>query len=121
MPRNGTQPQDAIVHVFTEMGLRSDSSHTLVIMWVVNLSFTGYTTAGHTPQPLDGSLFLCLDGREGIFCVLGQFLLHNASFGEAVDSLSQSSHITCVSRQLCLSKMSYVFVLKNKEGSMSIF
>lgn len=46
-------------------------------MWVVNLSFTDYAAAGHTPQPLDGSLFLCLDGGGGIFYVLGQFLLHN--------------------------------------------
>lgn len=97
MPRNGTQPQDAIVHVFTEMGLRSDSSHVLVTMWVVNLSFTGYTTAGHMPQPLDGSLFLCLDGREGIFYVVGRFLLHSASFGEAVFPRAHTSPVSLAS------------------------
>lgn len=85
--------------------------HTLVVMWVVNLSLTGYTTAGHTPQPLDGHLFLCLYAG-GIFCVLGQFLLLTEKDKYALFGCEQSfpelpcSHATCVSCQLCLSKMS---------------
>jgi len=101
------------------------SSHTcrnvgckLVFHWL-HRSWTHATAPGWPPLPVP-------PWGEGIFYVLGQFLFHNerdkyASFREAVNSLSQSSHITCVSRQLCLSKMSYVFVLKSTEGSMIIF
>lgn len=101
------------------------SSHTcrnvgckLVFFWL-HRSWTHATAPGWLPLPVPS-------WGEAIFYVLGQFLLHNerdkcVSFGEAVNSHSQSSHITCVSRQLCLSKMSYVFVLKSKEGSIIIF
>lgn len=65
-------------------------------------------------------------GGGGIFCDLRQFLLHDgkddeASFGDAVNRYFQSSLVTCVSHQLCLSKKLYVFVLKSKEGSTTMF
>lgn len=45
MPSDGAYLQDAIVRVFIQTDLRSDSPRA-VVMWVVTLSFTGYIAAG---------------------------------------------------------------------------
>lgn len=64
-------------------------------------------------------------GAGGVICILGQFLLpcgkdKHALCGEAVNGRFQNSPVTCVTRQFRLSKK-YVFLLKSKEGSMTVF